>query len=99
MPLADTARPAQAAIYRWVLQAETDPQLPARILGIFTVRNELPQYFCARQIARDCVEIEIRAATGVGNDERARYLAARLLGIPSVIETRLWAPDGRALEI
>ena len=87
----------QAEGYRWVLHTEADPNLPARVLGHFTVRNELPWYFRARRLSEDSLRIEIRASRP--SEACARYLAQRLRGIPTVIEAALWAPDGRALSL
>lgn len=79
--------------YQWILLGEVDPQLPARVLAYFTVRNELPSFFCLRQVSADRVRIEVRSRSE--NDGSARALALRLNSIPTVIEVRLTVPDGR----
>lgn len=68
--------------FRWLLDAQPDPFLPARALALFTVRNELPQYFCARRPEAGRLQIEVEA--DVESAQRADHLAERLRGIPSV---------------
>lgn len=82
--------------YHWILHAEIDPQLPARVLGHFTVRNELPWFFCMRQVSEDRVEIEVRS--GSESEAAAHRLALRLRSIPTVIEVT-WSviADGELL--
>lgn len=95
MPLVESPEIATAAGYRWQLLAEADPQLPARVLGHFTVCNVLPAYFCLHRLTSDSVQVEMR--TEHGDDALAHRMALRLRAIPTVIEVRLWAPDGRSL--
>ena len=94
--LVDVALAATVAEYRWQLLAEVDPQLPARVLACFSVCNGLPELFCLQRPFRDdflCIAMR----SSHGDDAAARRLALRMRGIPSVIELRLWSPDGLAL--
>ena len=83
-PLAPTVVSSTGANYHWTLHAETDPQLPARVLGVFTVRNEGPWYFRVRRVAGDRLHVEVRARSD--DDRAAQRLAWRLRGIPTVID-------------
>lgn len=78
-------------VYCWDLVGEADPQLLARVLACFSVRNELPQHFCARRVGADRLQLHLRAER---HDAAAAHrLSLRFLAIPSVVEVRWWSPD------
>lgn len=66
-----------------------DPFAPARILGILTVRGELPESFSAHKRPAGGVRIAIEVA-GV-DEEAAGRLTQKILRIPSVDDVqRVW---------
>lgn len=80
---------------RFLLTGDTDPQLPARVLALLTVRAELPlQFSFSRRDADDSVELRFELlANEVAIPE---LLLDRLLKLPTVREARLlptvWQP-------
>jgi len=67
----------------FTVEAEADPHLPARILGLFTQRGLLPQWFSARQSGGAALRIVVEIA---GLDEATcELLAHKLLNIPTVL--------------
>lgn len=72
---------------RLVVDAEFDPQLPARVLGRFSVTGQLPERFIAERVGPDRLRLTVDFRAG--DPEQARLLAARLEAIPSVGELRL----------
>lgn len=73
--------------FRWRLDAQADAFLSARVLALFTVRNEVPRYFCARQLDAGRLRIDVEAA--VESEQSAVQLAHRLRAIPSVDDVAL----------
>ena len=65
-----------------LLRAEPDPQLPARVLGVLTVRNELPTRF---GFACKGDEVELEIELPLRDPGATRFLADRLRRIPSVL--------------
>ncbi len=80
---------------RFLLTGDTDPQLPARVLALLTVRAELPlQFSFTRRDTDDSVELRFDLlANEVALPE---LLLDRLLKLPTVREARLlpraWEP-------
>jgi hypothetical protein len=72
--------------FRWCLEAEADPQLPARVLACFTVRNALPTRF--RMRASSCDRLRIAFEARMPDEAAAERLGLRLRAIPTVIEVR-----------
>ena len=73
---------------RFLLTGDTDPQLPARVLALLTVRAELPlQFSFSRRDADDSVELRFELlANEVAIPE---LLLDRLLKLPTVRDARL----------
>ncbi len=73
--------------YRFTLSAESDPQLPCRILGLFTQRGHLPEGFSSRKShnGRLRVTVEISAL----DEPTCELLAKKMLNIPTVLDVSL----------
>jgi hypothetical protein len=71
---------------RLVVEAEFDPQLPARVLGRFAEQGQLPSSFVTlnREDASLRIELEFTAQA-----ETARLLSRRLQNLPSVLSVEL----------
>lgn len=67
---------------------EPDPQLPARVLALVTVRSELPIHFRATLVEGERLEIEMGLPNALTLDER-RLLVARVERIPTVISAAM----------
>jgi hypothetical protein len=50
---------AQSLTHLFTVEAEADPQLPARVLGLFTQRGLLPAWFSARCTAPETLRIVV----------------------------------------
>jgi hypothetical protein len=71
------------------VEAEADPQVPARILDLFTVRNQLPDWFSVRKHGTDAIRVTIELCGA--EDEETELLARKILKIPTVLDvTRTW---------
>lgn len=95
-PYGDAAvMPEDHSRLRFRLVAEADPQLPARVLALLTVRGELPlQFAFARRDADESVELRFDLqADAVMYPEQ---LLDRLMKIPTVRDAcllpRAWEP-------
>jgi hypothetical protein len=66
---------------RLVLEADFDPQLPARVLGRFAELGRLPTSFLARNFDDESLRLEVEFAS---EPDAARQLSRRLLNVPSV---------------
>lgn len=66
-----------------VVEAEADPQVPARILGTVTQRNVLPSWFSARRIDED--QLRVIMELGDLDEDRVRYIVQCILKIPTVV--------------
>ena len=66
---------------RLVLDADFDPQLPARVLGRFAELGRLPSSFLARNFDDESLRLEVEFAS---EPDAARQLSRRLLNVPSV---------------
>jgi hypothetical protein len=75
-----------ASSARLVVEAEFDPQLPARVLGRFAEQGQLPSSFLARNRDDTSLLIELEFAAEA---ETARLLSRRLQNIPSVRSVEL----------
>jgi hypothetical protein len=71
---------------RLVVEADFDPQLPARVLGRFAEQGRLPSSFLARSIDDELLRLEVEFAA---EPEAARLLSRRLLNVPSVRSVEL----------
>lgn len=80
---------------RLVVEADLDPQFPARVLQRFSERNVLPTRFHALALDEATglrVELEFD-----GSADAARLLAKRLLNLPSARSVELSFRRGAAL--
>ncbi len=66
---------------RLSLEADFDPQLPARVLGRFAEQGRLPASFCARHLDADTLHLELEFDCA---PDTARLLSRRLAAVPSV---------------
>lgn len=66
---------------RLSVEADFDPQLPARVLGRFAEQGRLPAAFSARQSGSQTLHMELEFAC---EPDAARLLSRRLAGVPSV---------------
>lgn len=71
---------------RLVLEADFDPQLPARVLGRFAELGRLPTSFLARNLDDESLRLEVEFAS---EPDAARQLSRRLLNVPSVRSVEL----------
>ena len=71
---------------RLVLQADFDPQLPARVLGRFAEQGRLPTRFLASNADDESLRLEVEFAA---EPDAARQLSRRLLSVPSVRSVEL----------
>lgn len=74
------------------VQAERDPTVSARILGLVTVRGEIPERFTAVRNAgeRLCITLELREP----RPQATRLLAAKIRNISTVISVELaWCSE------
>jgi hypothetical protein len=74
-----------AASARLVVEAEFDPQLPARVLGRFAEQGQLPASFLATS-SGESLRLELEFAAEA---ETARLLSRRLQNLPSVLSVDL----------
>jgi len=65
------------------IEAEYDPQAPARVLGLITRHNALPLWFSTRVISPDSIRIEMELSESDG--EVSERIARLIADIPSVI--------------
>lgn len=70
--------------YLFTIAAESDPQLPCRILGLFTLRGYLPEWFSVRKTGNAVVRLVVEIA-GL-DDHLCTLLARKMLNIPTVLE-------------
>jgi hypothetical protein len=70
-----------SVLARLCLEADFDPQLPARVLGRFAEQGRLPAHFSARPGAGESLHVELEFVCA---PEAARLLSRRLAGVPSV---------------
>jgi hypothetical protein len=75
-----------ASSARLVVEADFDPQLPARVLGRFAEQGQLPSSFLALNHEDAGLRIELEFAAEA---ETARLLSRRLQSIPSVRSVEL----------
>lgn len=73
------------------MTAEADPQLPARVLALLTVRGELPLQFAFAWRSRD-ESVELRFELQADTVMYPEQLLDRLLKIPSVRDASLLPP-------
>lgn len=66
---------------RLSLEADFDPQLPARVLGRFAEQGRLPAVFSARHCDDATLRLELEFHC---EPDAARLLSRRLAGVPSV---------------
>jgi hypothetical protein len=78
----------------FTVDAEADPQLPARILGLFTQRGLLPDWFSARSARGATLRIVVEIA-GL-DDATCALLARKLLNLPTVLDVALRRVGPRA---
>lgn len=75
--------PSHPLTQLFTVDAEADPLLPGRVLGLFTQRGLLPQWFSARQSGGAALRIVVEIE---GLEEATCELIARkLLNIPTVL--------------
>lgn len=90
-----TMAPEDHTRLRYRLVAEADPQLPARVLAMLTVRNELPLQFAFTRRDED-ESLELRFELQAHTVMYPELLLDRLLKIPTVREAcllpRAWEP-------
>ncbi|MBL6751301.1 MAG: hypothetical protein ISP90_12300 [Nevskia sp.] len=77
----NNASHATSVSARLSVEADFDPQLPARVLGRFAEQGRLPASFSARQCAGNTLFVELEFAC---EPDAARLLSRRLAGVPSV---------------
>lgn len=71
------------------VNAEDDPQVPSRILGIVTQRGQTPEWFSFRRVSND----ETRVVVELSNhdDHASDMLAKKIRSIPTVLDVaRSW---------
>lgn len=71
---------------RLVVEADFDPQLPARVLGRFAELGRLPASFVSRNVEDETLRLEVDFAA---EPDAARLLSRRLLNVPSVRSVEL----------
>lgn len=80
---------------RLVLEADFDPQFPARVLQRFSERNTLPASFRAVTLgASEAIRVEVEFDAVA---EAARQLSKRLMNLPSARSVELSFRRGAAL--
>lgn len=73
----------------FTVEGESDPQLPCRILGLFTQRGHLPEWFSVRRPREDTLRVVVEI-TGL-DEHTCELLAGKMLNIPTVLEvSRGW---------
>ena len=71
------------------IEAESDPQLPGRILDLVAVRGVLPDWFSVRRRGADRIRVSLEL--GDLDEPAAGLLADRILKIPTVLDVeRTW---------
>lgn len=91
-PYGDLAEaPEDDTRLRFRMTAEADPQLPARVLALLTVRGELPLQFAFAWHSRD-ESVELRFELQADTVMYPEQLLDRLLKIPSVRDASLLPP-------
>lgn len=88
---------ADPGLLRFRLSGDADPQLPARILALLSVRAELPLQFGFTRLAAD-EGIELRFDLLTQEVVLPELLLERLLKLPSVREAALLPPPTGAPE-
>jgi hypothetical protein len=81
---------------RLVLEADFDPQLPARVLGRFAEQGRLPTSFVARSVDDELVRVEVEFSA---EPDAARLLSRRLLNVPSVRSVELSFRRARIVKV
>lgn len=81
---------------RLVLEADFDPQLPARVLGRFAEQGRLPTSFVAQSVDDQSLRVEVEFSA---EPDAARLLSRRLLNVPSVRSVELSFRRARAVKV
>lgn len=81
---------------RLVLEADFDPQLPARVLGRFAELGRLPTSFLARNLDDESLRLEVEFPS---EPDAARQLSRRLLNVPSVRSVELSFRSARTMKV
>lgn len=71
----------------FTVEAEDDPQLPSRILGLFTQRGHLPEGFSSRKSREGLLRVTVEISTL--DDPICQLLARKMLNIPTVLDVSL----------
>ena len=81
---------------RLVLEADFDPQLPARVLGRFAELGRLPSSFVSRNLDDESLRLEVEFSA---EPDAARQLSRRLLNVPSVRSVELSFRRARIMKV
>lgn len=68
----------------FTIDADADPQLPCRILGLFTQRGHLPEWFSARRTRGAGLRVTVELSNL--DDPICELLAKKMLSIPTVLD-------------